>query len=113
HFSDVVIAVPGSAVLSIDGAGNLLSAEDQQFFQGCRYQRVLAMRVSTPRPVDGGCYAISIPRVENRSAATISFHDYIDSSIVPEGEGLLTIAGGGADVDASRLLDDLKALYPV
>src|SRR5262249_29664357 len=65
RFSDVVIAVPGDAVLRIGGIENLLSNQDQQFFRDCRYQRVVRVQVATERPLDGGCYAVSIPRVEN------------------------------------------------
>ncbi len=112
-FSDLVIAVAGDSVLSIDGVESLLSEEDRQFFRDCRYQRVVSVRVATERPVDGGCYAISIPRVENLSASTISFHDYIDPSAVPDGEGLLTISGGGPTVNAHQLMDDLKLICSI
>jgi oxygen-dependent protoporphyrinogen oxidase len=112
RFSAVVIAVAGDAVLRIGGTETLLPDQDQRFFRGCRYQRVVSVQVATERPVDGGCYAVSIPRVENLSAATVSFHDYIDPSSVPNGKGLLTISGGGVDVTPGRLLDDLKRLYP-
>jgi len=113
RFSDVVIAVSGDAVLRISGLEGFLSDQDRQFFRDCRYQRVVRVQVATERPVDGACYAVSIPRVENLSAATISFHDYIDPSSVPNGKGLLTISGGGASVTAARLLDDLKRIYPI
>jgi protoporphyrinogen oxidase len=113
RFSDVVIAVPGDAVLRIEGMETLLSDDDRQFFRDCRYQRVVSVRVSTDRPVANGCYAVSIPRVENLAAATISFHNHIDPSRVPGDQYLLTISGGGARVTAARLLDDLKTLYPV
>jgi oxygen-dependent protoporphyrinogen oxidase len=113
HFSDVVIAVPGSAVLSIGGLEAVLSGEDRQFFHECKYQRVVSVRVLTDRPVDGGCYAVSIPRVENLSAATISFNDYIDPSSVPAGRGLLTISGGGPNVAVSGLMEDLNKLYRI
>jgi protoporphyrinogen oxidase len=112
RFSHVVVAVPGDAVLGIGGIEALLSDADREFFRTCRYQRVVSVQVATDRPVDGRCYAISIPRIENLSAATISFHDYIDPSSLPNGEGLLTISGGGLNVTAGRLLDDLKSLYP-
>jgi protoporphyrinogen/coproporphyrinogen III oxidase len=112
-FSDLVMAVPGDAVLNIAGIRGLLSDEDRQFFRGCQYQRVLSIQVATGHPLDDGCYAVSIPRVENLSASTISFHDYIDPSAVPNGEGLLTISGGGSNVTTVQLLDDLKKLYPV
>ena len=46
-------------------------------------------------------------------AATVSFHDYIDPSSVPLGQGLLTISGGGADVTGQQLVGDLDALYPM
>jgi protoporphyrinogen/coproporphyrinogen III oxidase len=112
-FSDLVVAVPGDAVLNIAGIRGLLSDEDRQFFRGCQYQRVLSIQVATGHPLDGRCYAVSIPRVENLSASTISFHDYIDPSAVPNGEGLLTISGGGSNVTTVQLLDDLKKLYPI
>jgi oxygen-dependent protoporphyrinogen oxidase len=112
-FSDVVFALPGSAVLEIKGLAELLSEEDIQFFRDCDYQRVVSVRVSTKRPADGRCYAISIPRVENFRGATVSFHDYIDPSSVPEGRGLLTISGGGVSVSADQLLEDLLKLYSI
>src|SRR6185436_10187256 len=89
------------------------SDEDRQFFRDCRYERVVSVQVATRRPLDGSCYAVSIPRVENLSASTISFHDYIDPSDVPDGQGLLTISGGGPNVSGARLLDELKTLYPI
>ncbi len=111
RFSDVVFAVPGDAVLRITGVDALLSEEDRLFFSNCRYQRVVNVRVVTSQPLDGNCYAVSIPRVENLSAATISFHDYIDPSLVPQAEGSATISGGGNDVTATSLLADLKTIY--
>jgi protoporphyrinogen oxidase len=112
-FSEVVFAIPGDQVLGISGVTSLLSDEDIKFFIDCRYQRVVSARVATLRPVDGACYAVSIPRVEKLSAATISFHDVIDPSSVPEGHGLLTISGGGPVVDSTSLMDDLNKLYQV
>jgi protoporphyrinogen oxidase len=112
-FSDIVIAVPGDAVLGIEGVEELLSEEDKQFFRECRYQRVVTVRVFTERPADGESYGVSIPRVENFTAATITFHDYIDPSRVPKGHGLLSITGGGENVSAERLLSDLQRLYRV
>ena len=112
-FTDVVIAVTGDAVLRIEGIESLLQEEDRQFFRNCRYQPVVSVRIATHKPVDGNCYAVSIPRVEQLSASTISFHDFIDPASVPAGEGLLTISGGGVDVDAEKLLRDLKRLYAV
>jgi oxygen-dependent protoporphyrinogen oxidase len=109
RFSDVVVAVPGAAVPGIEGLSELLSGEDMQFFRGGVYQRVVSVRVRTGRPVDGQCYALSIPRVEKFAAATITFHDYID----PSSEPALTITGGGANVTADQLLEDLRKLYPV
>ena len=103
RFSDLVVAVPGDAVLGIGGIESLLSVADREFFRACRYQRVVSVQVATYRPVDGRCYAISIPRIEKLSAATISFHDYIDPSMVSNGEGLLTISGGGPNVGFGRL----------
>jgi len=113
QFSDVVIAVPGNRVLSIDGVAALISEEDRRFFENCRYDRTVSVRVSTPRPVDGGCYAVSIPRVEDLSASAISFHDYIDHSSLPTGQGLLTICGGGPNVSPTRLVEELGRLYSV
>jgi protoporphyrinogen oxidase len=107
RFSGVVVAVPGEAVLKVNGLAELLSAEDRKFFKQCQYQRVVSVRVRTARPVDGHCYAVSIPRVEKFRATTISFHDYFD----PEGRGLLTISGGGPDVTPDQLLEDLYKLY--
>jgi len=112
-FSDLVVAVPGDAMLNIAGIRRLLSDEDRQFFRGCQYQRVLSIQVATGYPLDDRCYAVSIPRVENLSASTISFHDYIEPSAVPNGDGLLTISGGGSNVTTVQLLDDLKKLYPI
>jgi oxygen-dependent protoporphyrinogen oxidase len=113
RFSDVVVAVSGDGVLNIAGMETLLGNEDQAFFRTCSYQRTVSVTVATGRPVDGGCYAVSIPRVEGFSAATISFHDYIDPSSVPEGRGLLTISAGGPDVYSADLLNDLQKLYRV
>ncbi len=108
-FSDVVVAVPGAAVLGIEGLSGMLSEEDGQFFHDCEYQRVVSVHVRTARPVDGRCYAVSIPRVEKFRAATITFHSYID----PSAGSLLTITGGGVNVTHDQLLDDLQKLYPV
>jgi oxygen-dependent protoporphyrinogen oxidase len=112
HFSDVVIAVPGNSVLDIQGMADLLSEEDREFFRTCQYQRVVTVRVETERPVDGSCYAVSIPRVENLTAAAISFWDYIDPSRAPAGHGLLSITGGGPAANADTLLSDLRQVYP-
>jgi len=113
HFSDVVVAVPGDAVLSIEGIDALLSETDRQFFRDCQYQPVTAVRIVTDRPVDGRCYAVSVPRVEKMSVMTITFHDYIDAGSVPNGEGLMTIIGGGASVRGSQLIDEFNKLYSV
>src|SRR5215831_11511572 len=51
RFSDIVIAVPGDAVLSIAGLDSLLSDEDRQFFRSSRYQRVLSVQIATPHPI--------------------------------------------------------------
>ena len=112
-FSDIVIAVPGNAVLQIAGIEEMLSEEDRHFFRNCQYQRVVSVQVMTSRPLDGACYAVSIPRIEKLSAATISFHDYIDPSLVRQGEGLTTLSGGGTDLTAAQLLDDLNLIYSV
>ncbi len=113
RFSDVVIAVNGDGVLKIRGLADLLSEQDREFFQNCRYQRVVNVAVRTQQPVDGGCYAVSIPRVENMRAATISFIDYIDPSRIPYGEGLLVVSGGGPEASQSHLMDDVRRLYRV
>jgi protoporphyrinogen oxidase len=113
RFSDVVIAVPGDAVLRIGGIQDLMSEQDRQFFRNVRYQRVVSVRVATEKPVDGRCYAVSIPRVERFAASTISFHDYIDPSSVTNSQGLLTISGGGDTVSAQQLMQELQRLYPI
>lgn len=112
-FSDVVVAVPGDRVLEISGLEKLLSEDDRQFFRSCTYQRTISITVPTEKPVDGKCYALSIPRVEGYSAATISFIDYIDPSRVPDGRGLLTITGGGSDVTSAKLMQELRTIYNV
>jgi oxygen-dependent protoporphyrinogen oxidase len=109
RFSDVVVAVPGVAVLGIHGLAELLTVEDKNFFEDCEYQRVVSVRVGTKEPLDGHCYAVSIPRVEKLRATTVSFHDYID----PDDCGLLTISGGGPEVTPAELLEDLFKLYSV
>ena len=109
RFSDVVVAVPGAAALGIEGLPEMLSEQDREFFRDCVYQRVVSVRVRTGRPVDPHCYAVSIPRVEKFTAATITFHDYID----PSSEPVLTITGGGASVTADQLRENLRKLYPV
>jgi protoporphyrinogen/coproporphyrinogen III oxidase len=109
-FSNVVMAVNGDAVLKIKGMADLLSEEDQKFFSDCHYQRVVNVAVRTARPVDGSCYAVSIPRIENMSVSTISFIDYIDPARVAEGEGLL-VASGGGPVTPEQLLADVHKLY--
>ena len=112
-FSDLVIAVPGDRVRQFEGLESLLSEKDAAFFHDCRYQRVVSVQVDTPTPIDGSCYAVSIPRVEKLSAATVSFHDYIDPSTVPEGAGRATVSGGGANLTPDKLLQDLRTLYPI
>ena len=113
QFSDVVIAVPGDSVHTIDGIEAMLTDEDRKFFLDCRYQRVSSVRVRTERPVDGKCYAVAVPRVENLVANTISFHDYIDPSSVQNGEGLLTISGGGPKAEPAELTQELHRLYSI
>lgn len=113
RFSNLVIAVNGDAVLKIKGVGDLLGEQDMEFLRDCHYQRILNVTVGTERPIDGACYAVSIPKVESMSAATISFMDYIDPSRVPKGEGLLVISGGGPAVNQALLMDDLHRLYRV
>jgi protoporphyrinogen oxidase len=112
RFSDVVVAVPGTSVLSISGIERLLSDADMEFFRTCAYQRTVSVTVSTRSPVERNCYAVSIPRVEGFAAATIAFHNFIDPSTVPEGRGLLTITGGGPSVTPDQLLEELGRLYP-
>src|SRR5262249_12939645 len=104
HFSDVGLAVPGDQVPRISGVGDLSHDHDRGFLEECIYQRTVRVTVRTDKPVDGQCYAVSIPRVEARSAATISFHDYFDPSKVSNGKGMLTITGGGFDVTADKLI---------
>ena len=113
QFSDVVIAVPGDSVRTIDGIEDMLTDEDRKFFLDCRYQRVSSVRVRTERPVDGKCYAVAVPRVENLVANTISFHDYIDPPSVQNGEGLLTISGGGPEAEPAELTQELHRLYSI
>src|SRR5439155_6248553 len=113
RFSHVVVAIPGSAVLGIAGMAELLSDQDREFFRNCSYQEVVTLAVATDHPVDGNCYGVSIPRVENFTAATISFHDYIDPARVPKGCGLLSITAGGGNVSADRLMEDLQRLYRI
>lgn len=112
-FTHVVVAVRGDAVLEIEGMRELLEDEDRMFFEKCRYERVVTLVVATDRPIDGACYGVTIPRVEKLTAATISFHDYIDPSRVPAGRGLTAITGGGRHVTPDRLMDDLRKLYTV
>jgi oxygen-dependent protoporphyrinogen oxidase len=112
RFSDIVFAIPGDRVRDIQGLKSLLSQEDIEFFTDCRYQPIISVWVATARPVDGACYALSIPRVEKFSAATISFHDFIDPESVADVHGLLTISGGGPDVDSASLIAELNRLYP-
>jgi protoporphyrinogen oxidase len=111
RFDCVVVAVNGDAVLKIKGLAELLSDDDRRFFSGCRYQRAVNAMVRTAHPVDGMCYAVSIPRIENMKASVISFIDYIDASRVSPGEGLLVATGGGADVTGEQLLQDVHKLY--
>ena len=91
RFSDVVLAIPGDVVLGIAGMAELLSEQDREFFRNCRYQQVVTLVIGTEHPVDGKCYGVSIPRVENFKAATISFLEYMDPARVPRGCGLLAI----------------------
>jgi protoporphyrinogen oxidase len=112
YFTHVVVAVPGNAVLRIRGIEEVLGAEDIEFFEGCRYQRTVAVAVKTARPLDGHCYAVSIPRVAKMNACTITFHDFIDSSCIEAGTGALSVIGGGDDVSESELLSDLQRIYP-
>jgi protoporphyrinogen oxidase len=109
RFSGVVVAVPAVAVLKVNGVAELLGGEDIQFFEQSEYQRVVSVQVRTKQPVDGRCYAASIPRVEKFRATTISFHDYID----PGEGGLLTISGGGLGVTSDQLLEDLHKIYSI
>jgi protoporphyrinogen/coproporphyrinogen III oxidase len=111
RFAEVVVAVNGDAVMKIRGMTELLSTADREFFSSCRYQRVVSVAVRTAHPVDGQCYGVSIPRIENLAASTISFIDYIDPSRLLPGEGLLVITGGGREITAEQLLADLHGLY--
>lgn len=112
-FSDVVIAIPGDKVLQLSGMEKLLAADDRQFFEECAYQRTVSVMVSTEKPADGNCYAVTIPRVEGYSAAVISFLDYIDPSSVSNGQGFVAITGGGPDVTSAKLLEDFRKLYQI
>jgi oxygen-dependent protoporphyrinogen oxidase len=112
-FSHVVVAVPGDQVLRIGGLAALLSRKDQRFFAGAVYQRAVTAVVETSRPLDGTCYGVSIPRVENMSAAAIAFFDFIDRDSVPGGMGRLAISGGGELVSSENLVTDLTRIYPV
>jgi oxygen-dependent protoporphyrinogen oxidase len=112
HFSNLVLAVNGDAVLNIQGMADLLSEQDRGFFSECRFEKVVSVAVRTPAPVDGTCYGVSIPRIENMKASTISFIDYIDPSRASRGEGLLVVSGGGS-ATAEELLADLHKLYDV
>jgi protoporphyrinogen oxidase len=108
RFTDVVIAVPGNAVLQIGGVRDLLSGEDRAFFAQCRYGRAVTASFN----VDGfraACYALSIPRVEKLNAATINFNNFIDPHSVHGGN--VTIVGGGDSVSASDLLKDFQRIY--
>jgi protoporphyrinogen oxidase len=108
RFTDVVMAVPGNAVLQIDGLPELLSEEDREFFSQCRYGRAVTVSFN----VDGfrsECYALSIPRVEKLNAATINFNDFIDPA-TPHARNI-TIVGGGNSVSASDLLKDFQRIY--
>jgi protoporphyrinogen oxidase len=108
RFTDVVIAVPGNAVLQIGGMQDLLSGEDREFFAQCRYGRAVTVSFNS----DGfrsDCYALSVPRVEKLSAATINFNDFIDPESVQTTD--ITIVGGGDSVSASDLLKDFQRIY--
>jgi len=113
RFSDVIVAVPGTAVLALSGIERLLSGADMEFFRNCEYQRTVSVTVSTSTPVERNCYAVSIPRVEGFAAATIAFHNFIDPSAVPDGGGLLTVTGGGPAVTPAQLIEELGRLYRV
>jgi len=110
-FSDVVLAVPGTAVLGIGGVDDLLDAQDREFFANCKYGRAVAVTVEATRPLDR-CYALSIPRVERRHAAAIVHHDFIDPSTTATGHHV-TIIGGGDSVTAEQLLHDFAHIYRV
>jgi protoporphyrinogen oxidase len=110
-WSHVVIAVPGNDVLAIDGVRDLLSAEDIDFFEKCRYGRAVGVTVTLDKALES-CYALSIPRVEKLKAATVMFHDFIDPSTV-DGGRRATIMGGGDDVQGEQLLDDFERIYRV
>jgi oxygen-dependent protoporphyrinogen oxidase len=108
RFTDVVIAVPGNAVLQIGGLPELLSAEDREFFAQCRYGRAVTVSFNCDG-FRGDCYALSVPRVEKLSAATINFNDFIDPESVQA--GTITIVGGGDSVSAFDLLKDFQRIY--
>jgi len=108
RFTDVVIAVPGNAVLQIDGVGDLLSGEDRDFFAQCRYGRALTVSFNID-DFRADCYALSIPRVEKLAAATINFNDFIDPGNIRSAN--ITMVGGGDSVSASDLLKDFQHIY--
>jgi protoporphyrinogen oxidase len=111
RFSHVVVAVRGDSVLKLRGMTELLSDVDRTFFEQSTYQRAVTLFVATERPADGGCYALSIPNVEKRTASTIAFHDFMDRSKTPAGAGLLAATGGGDDVTSDALLGDVVSIY--
>lgn len=108
RFTDVVIAVPGNAVLQMAGLPELLSGEDREFFAQCKYGRAVTVNFNI-NGLRAECYALSIPRVEKLSAMTIDFHDFIDPGSVRAGN--ITIVGGGDSVSASDLLKDFQRIY--
>jgi oxygen-dependent protoporphyrinogen oxidase len=112
RFQAIVVAVPGNAVLAVSGLRELMEAADREYFEQCSYQRAVTVFVATEQPVDGSCYALAIPKVEERSAMTISFHNFMDPSRSPVGAGLLAVTGGGDEVTVEDLLRDARAIYP-
>src|SRR5581483_8075474 len=105
------VATPGNLVLGLRELRELLSPQDVEFFENCRYGRAVTVTINLDKPVDR-CYALSIPRVEKLNAATIIFHDFIDPSTVDNGYRA-TIIGGGDQVKTEHLLDDFSRIYGI
>ncbi len=95
----------------IDGIRDLLGAEDIGFFDNCRYGRAVGVTVALDKVIER-CYALSIPRVEKLTAATVIFHDFIDPSSI-QGGRRATIVGGGDDVQPEQLVQEFERIYRI